>query len=92
MSNYEFTAGERHEIDAWVKLGVQPREFLWRIINNDLIGAVAYASTEQEMMLADIVLQFNGLVPPDCWGLKERAIAWRNKFNYSEGEDDGHAD
>lgn len=92
MTAYVLSESELDELKAWEKQGVQPSEFLWRIICNDLIGAVAYATPAQESFLAEIVLAVNGLLPPDSWGLQLRAIAWRNKFNYAVEEDDGHAD
>lgn len=90
--SYDFSESELDAIEAWKERGQLPTGFLWYVINNDLIGAVAYANTAQENFLADLVMSINLRLPGDCWGSPAKVDAWHRKFNHSTGEDDGSQD
>lgn len=90
--SYDFSESELEEIEAWKERGQIPSTFLWHVLNNDLIGAVAYADTVQENFLAQYVMAVNLRLPPICWGTPAKCEAHWRRFNKSEGEDDGSQD
>lgn len=90
--SYDFSESELDALEAWKERGQLPTGFLWYVINNDLIGAVAYANTPQENFFADCIMSINLRLPRECWGSPEKVAAWHRKFNHSIGEDDGHTD
>lgn len=90
--SYDFSESELDALDAYVKRGVMPPPFMHRVLQNDLIGAVAYATKHEEAFLAEFVISINLRLPNDIWGSPEKVLRHWEKFNKHEGEDDGSQD
>jgi len=65
----------------WIENGIVPGSFLTAVIRNDLTESFAQADYINITKLQDIVHFFYWEAPSQCWGSKEKMIAWGKKFN-----------
>lgn len=77
-------------ITRWIENGIQPGDFLWAVITNDLKDAVGRADDENLRNLPAYVSYFYNEAPAACWGSPEKAAAWIELFKQrqAEAEDD----
>lgn len=67
----------RRAVEAWVEHGIlDPDDFLFAVVTNDLKRAVLYADDQNITLLAEWVNWFRWEVPATCWGSVEAAKAW----------------
>jgi hypothetical protein len=67
-------------IECYVNQGIQPGNFLTAVICNDLQEAVGRADEENMENLPAYVHYFYNEAPGQCWGSREKMVAWVKKF------------
>lgn len=67
----------RAGMKRYIEDGQQPGGFLTACIENNFVWAVSRADDENRAALSDIALWFCNEIPPMCWGLREKRIAWQ---------------
>lgn len=63
-------------IGRYVVHGILPGSFLRAVISNDLRGAFENADSENIRCLDAYVRHFYNEEPAQCWGSKEKMLAW----------------
>ena len=67
-------------IELYINQGIQPGDFLTAVICNDLALAVGRADEENIENLPAYVHYFYNEAPGQCWGSREKKVAWTKKF------------
>lgn len=66
----------RSAIDRYVEDGIRTGDFLYCVLTNDLIGAVAHADSQNTIYLANVAKFLWNYAPSNCWGSKENVANW----------------
>ena len=75
--NYDgLPMGLREGVHLYIEHGVIPGEFLQAVISNDLKESFGKADIYNRERMFDIVSWFYNNAPAECWGSKEKMIAW----------------
>jgi len=70
--------GLRGGAQRWIENGIVPGSFLTAVICNDLTESVTYATDINLSEMWNIVHFFYWEAPSQCWGSREKMIAWRD--------------
>jgi len=70
--------GLRGGAQRWIENGIVPGSFLTAVIRNDLTESFAQADDMNIKRMFDIVSFFYNEAPSQCWGSREKMIAWRD--------------
>lgn len=65
-------------IDSYVDHGHSTGGFVYAVLCNDLVEAVARADTESFAFLLHICKYVFNFVPAPCWGSKKKVTNWLN--------------
>ena len=68
--------GLREGVQRYIEHGVIPGDFLQAVISNDLKESFGKADIHNRERMFDIVSWFYNNAPAECWGSKEKMIAW----------------
>jgi hypothetical protein len=71
-------------ITRYIEHGVLPGDFLRAVISNDLKEACSRADSNNMWVLPVYVAYFYNNAPGECWGSKEKMLAWQKKFKSTE--------
>jgi len=69
----------RAGMKRYVENGVKVGGFLTACLENDLMGAINRADTNNLPRLQEIVYWMYDEIPGGCWGSKEKVSAWRGE-------------
>jgi hypothetical protein len=64
------------ELQRYVDQGFPPGDFLRCVLENNLMGAVALASAENEPAIVPLLRYIYNRCPIDCWGNATAVEAW----------------
>ena len=65
----------------YIHEGIEPGDFLYSIITNDLRGSFGRADHINKPRIGDILMFFYNYAPGICWGSPEKVEAWIERFN-----------
>lgn len=63
-------------LNRYVKHGIQPGDFLYAVLTNDLFGAFGHADWENLRAMYEIVSYLYNDTPANCWGSPAIVRAW----------------
>ena len=66
------------QIDEYVKQKCPPGSFVYAVLTNNLVNAVAKADDVNILYLRDIILYVYNDIPSACWGSREAVEEWLN--------------
>lgn len=67
----------QYSIKLFVDHGCRPGGFLTAVLSNDLFGAINNADDDSVENLPHVVAFIHQTVRSDCYGTKEKVLAWR---------------
>src|SRR5262245_12000972 len=65
-----------HEIHRYIQHGVQPGDFVFAFVSNNLKETFRTADDENKRRIEDYIKFFYNYAPSECWGEKERVDEW----------------
>ena len=74
----------RDSIKLWIDKGIHAGSFVQAVIENDLGSAIGKADSINKEHIPSIVAWFYNYAPSYCWGSKEKADTWAERFKEDE--------
>lgn len=69
------------QLGLWANKGILPGGFLTAVLENDLVGAIGCADTDNMRDLTQIVFLVSNAMPVGCWGSVEKVCNWEGASN-----------
>ncbi len=66
----------RAAIDRYATERIQPGDFTTAVLCNNFSDAIAHADENSLRAIREIMIYVYNEIPGNCWGSKEKVIAW----------------